>query len=111
MEKLSKGYKDVVKKLLMLKTTRAFYFVPGAFFIALAFATLIVPSLFVVFIAAFFLFCGLLLWFTAWRLLLIHRRVEKVLRELSGRVIIHGLEIQDPFDFDESGEGKKIVYH
>ena len=101
-----------VKRIWARRSIHALYFVPGAFLVMLAFAMMAAPKLFIFLIAGFFLCSGVLLSYAAWRFVTLKKRVETIFKDLSGRIVIHGLEIQDPFDFEQhSAEGKKIVYH
>ena len=90
----------------------ALYFIPTAFFVWLGLMVLIAPNFVIAFVGSFFVFCGIVCAFLAWRFLVFKKKVEHIIREVSGRVVIQGVDLQDPFgDEEDSAEGKKIVYH
>ena len=86
------------------------FFVPGVFFICLAVALLAAPQIVMGLVAGFFLFLGIVLSIAAWRFLRLKKQLEIALKKLDGRVVIQGMSMQNPLDFEEVEE-KKIIFH
>lgn len=104
----SLGLKKAAQSIEM---DQVIYFVPGVFLVFLALALVAAPGLLVFFMAGFFMASGFCLCFVAWKLLTLKKKVELTLKEIGGKVVIHGMELGDPLENDEAVEGKKIVYH
>lgn len=113
MRETTARYSARIRDLWARRNSGALYFVPGAFLVLLSLAMVAMPSVFIFLMAGLFLFSGMACCYAAWRFLLIKKRVEAIFKDLSGRIVIHGLEIQqDAYDAEQAGaEGKKIVYH
>lgn len=92
--------------------TLMFPYFPGAFFIVLGIAAILAPKFLIALFAALLLMVGILLCYGAWRFLQLKRKVDDVMRQMSGRVIIHGVDIVDPEEFEEvQVDDEKITFH
>jgi hypothetical protein len=114
MKKLITTGKKFFKAKLSLLKKYGVFFVPGVFSVLVSLGILIMPEAAVIFGAAFFLFLGIILVYGAYKFLTIKTKVETMTRDLSGQIIIHSMNLQDPLDFDfddEETAGKKIIYH
>lgn len=99
---------EVVQRRLQ----RICVFGPGSFLLVLGMTTMVAPQYFPMVLALFFIFCGLLFMYAAYRLLRIIQRAQMLVRELQGRIVIHGVAVQEPEWGDiDSFESKKIILH
>ena len=112
------SFDAVAKRLQILKeypqlalSHERVVFVPGAVFVLLGLCTLVAPTLIIFLFAALFLFMGAFFCFVAWRFLQLKRKVEDVVKNFESRVIIQGVQIQEPVETEIELEGKNIVFH
>jgi hypothetical protein len=85
-------------------------FIPGIFLFAAGIVVLVAPGLLLGFLAVFFLLTGILLTVLAWKMLRLKKKVEEIISSLGGRIVIHGVNLNDPLDADELEE-EKIIMH
>jgi len=107
------------KKFKLDKQPLVFYtgnerlvFFPAVIFIFLGLMALVAPKLLLAVVASFFVFVGLLCAFLAWKFIQLRRKVEKVVKDLKGSIVIQGYQGKSPFESEESPEDiKKIILH
>lgn len=103
-----------VRDQLDISFSEAPAYVPAMFFVSVGLVALAAPSLIHILLALTFLFIGMLLWFVAWKFVQLKRKFDGFMKQFDGKVMIQGLNLQDPLEFGEEkekSEGKKIVYH
>lgn len=110
MNRLNGKYRAYRASLKGVEWRRLFVFVPGALLCMLAVAVFLAPRL-VMFFVATLLFCvGLLACFVAYKVLQWKARVDQVMRQFDGRVMIQAVNIQ-PERQEAQVDSKKIVFH
>jgi hypothetical protein len=122
----------------VFSSNRYVFFSPALVLISLGFAVILVPKLFLYFIAAFFLTAGCIACFLVWKFLQFKQKFEKITQEFKGQVIVQGVRVEksaaknselqnirskqtnlfeEPFSGDlnltdvTSRESKKIIFH
>jgi membrane protein implicated in regulation of membrane protease activity len=87
-------------------------FTPGLVLVALAVAVVFMPSLVLGLVALFFLLMGVLCTFIAYKFMKVKRKVEHLVQQFDGKVLIKTGNIAEGL-FEESADSaqKKILYH
>lgn len=114
MKKIFRRIKRFVLVTFNLFKRYGFYFAPGVFSILLAIGIFFFPDATVILGAAFFLFLGVMFCLIAWKLLVVKARIESLIRNNVGHVIVHGVGVrEDPFDLDDFDgiDSKKVIFH
>ena len=88
----------------VFSSQRYVFFSPAVILIMLGLAVILVPKLFLYFIAAFFLTAGLIASFLIWKFLQFKHKFDKLSSEFlnkdfSGQVIIHGMRVDSGSNF------------
>ncbi len=74
---------------------RYVFFSPGLFLILLGVAVVLMPRLFLFFIAAFFLTIGLFACLLIWKFLQFKQKFDSLSKEFQGQVTVHGVAVKD----------------
>ena len=111
LKALNEKLQNMKKYPQMALNNERVVFAPGVAFVVLGVCILLAPSLIIFLFSALFLFLGALFCFVAWRFLQLKRKVEGIVKNFESRVIIQGVQLQDPLETEIEVEGKKIVFH
>ena len=84
---------------------------PGILFIILGVSAMLSPQLIVYLLAVSLIVFGVVFCLLAWKFVELKNRFHLVTKEISSRVVVHGVDLRHNFDSESSGEGKKIIYH
>lgn len=93
--------------------THLLVFVPGALFLAMGFALLIAPSVFIGLMSGLLLYVGILAIYGGLKVRQLHHRFRDVIKQVETRVYIRGANFGENPEANprhDSGS-KKIVYH
>ena len=109
--------------------SRFLFFTPAIFLILIGIGLILMPGLFLLLLATFFLTIGFLASFLIWKFLQFKSRIEKLSKELNARVIVQGVQLTSPgsiksasssdnyreeiitVDAEEPIDSKKIIFH
>lgn len=78
----------------VFSSRRYVFFSPALLLICLGLAVILVPKLFLYFIAAFFLTAGFIACFLVWKFLQFKHKFEKLSQEFKGQVIVQGVRVE-----------------
>lgn len=110
----------------VMTENRYLAFSPALFFVLLAVAIVLMPRLFLFLIATFFLAVGIGMAFLIWKVLQFKHKVDSIVKDFNGKVVIQGLQVvdpmrgqsvKDPFSEDvttievDQNDSKKIIFH
>jgi len=85
------------------------FFLPGALLMLTGMAFILAPNLIIFLIAFFFFFIGAIVWFIAYKLLLLKYRVERIIRSFEGRIILQAGGISSGLANDEKSSSTSII--
>jgi amino acid permease len=99
----------------VLAVRRSLVFLPGTLVVLTSGAVIFAPDLVALFIAAFFLITGMILWYVGYKFVQLKKRVEDMVRGFDGKVLIQGVNFKNELfeDYEEiiAEPSKKIQYH
>ena len=90
-------------------------FIPALFFVLLGVLAIVAPKLLLFLIASTFLFVGLVAAVLAYKFLTMKRKLETMVKDLSGKVVVQSARPRSPFELEEDlieqEHKKKVVFH
>lgn len=111
MNKAFLRFDDLYRGKLPELRRNSIWVLPGGFFLLLGVVVLLAPKLVLAVIASFCLFVGAVLCYCGWKLMQFKARVEKVVRQFDGKILVQGINVQPNPGEDSPPEQKKIVFH
>lgn len=95
------------------KLPSAFLFTPGLLLIGISIAVVVAPSFVLTLVAGLFLLVGILSCMAAWKLIQWKNKVEKIAKDLQGKVFVQGVSLRNDAleDILEEAAGKKNFFH
>lgn len=93
----------------IMSERRYVFFSPGLFLIVLGLAVVLMPKLFLFFIAAFFLTVGILACLLIWKFLQFKQKFESLSKEFQGQVIVQGVRVDGIRKQTEKNSGLQTI--
>jgi hypothetical protein len=113
---MRKRFAQDAKAARALVRNNGWLFTPGALVIALGVMMFVAPQFLVYIGAAFLLLVGTLLMFLGWKLLVLKRKVETLVKNIEGKIYVQTTQVRSPIDqmeslHEEQQQQKKIIFH
>jgi membrane protein implicated in regulation of membrane protease activity len=95
-------------------------FAPGVVCLCVGALTLMAPTLILALVASFFVFCGILFCYLAYKFLALKRKLESIASQFEGRVIVQGVQFKNMkasgsgvefSEMEDEESEKKVIVH